>query len=91
MTIYLCVYLFAYLSPSFIRFIYLFVYVYTPCGGRLEYLHHSPPESYKATKRDSDIWGYNWTTLLVGDINTETWTSRLGVEHKTDNLALEKT
>jgi hypothetical protein len=25
------------------------------------------------------VWGYNWSTLSPGDINMETWSSRLGV------------
>jgi hypothetical protein len=32
-------------------------------------------------------WGYNWATLSLGDINTGTWSSRLGVGHKADYLA----
>jgi hypothetical protein len=23
-------------------------------------------------------WGYNWATMLLGEINTGTWSSRLG-------------
>jgi hypothetical protein len=30
-------------------------------------------------KREPDAWGYNWATLSLGDINTETCPSRLGV------------
>jgi hypothetical protein len=26
----------------------------------------------------SNAWGYNWVTLFLRDINTETWSSRLG-------------
>jgi hypothetical protein len=33
-------------------------------------------------KRESGAWGYNWATLSLGDINTETCSSRLGVGHK---------
>jgi hypothetical protein len=33
-------------------------------------------------------WGYNWATLPLGDINTETCSSRLGVRRKADGLAL---
>jgi hypothetical protein len=25
-------------------------------------------------------WGYNWATLTLGDVNTETWSSRLGLD-----------
>jgi hypothetical protein len=32
---------------------------------------------------------YNWASLSLGDINTETWSSRLRVELKTDDLALQ--
>jgi hypothetical protein len=28
-------------------------------------------------KRELSAWGYNWATLLLGDINTQTWYSRL--------------
>jgi hypothetical protein len=43
------------------------------------------------TKRESGAWGYNWTTLLLGDMNTETWSSRLGgVTRKADDLELQK-
>jgi hypothetical protein len=31
-----------------------------------------------ATKREPSAWGYNWATLLLGDLNTGTWPSRLG-------------
>jgi hypothetical protein len=34
-------------------------------------------------------WGYNWATLPLGDINTEAWTSRVGVGRGA-NLTLEK-
>jgi hypothetical protein len=41
----------------------------------------------KATKREADAWGYNGVTLSLGDTNTETWASRLGVARKADDLA----
>jgi hypothetical protein len=31
--------------------------------------------------------GYNWATLSPGVINTEVWSSRLGVGSEADNLA----
>jgi hypothetical protein len=37
---------------------------------------------------DPGAWGYNWATLSLGDINTETLSSRLGVGRKADDLAL---
>jgi hypothetical protein len=40
-------------------------------------------------KRESGAWGYNWAALSLGDINTETWYSRLGVGHKADDLVLK--
>jgi hypothetical protein len=40
-------------------------------------------------KREPGAWGYNWATLSLGDINTETRSSRLGVGHKDDGLALQ--
>jgi hypothetical protein len=39
---------------------------------------------------EPDVWGYNWATLSLGDINTGTWSSRLGVGHKADDLSLQK-
>jgi hypothetical protein len=50
---------------------------YIPCGDGVEY-HHSSPASY------------NWATLLLGDMNTETWSSRLGVERRADEHAVSK-
>jgi hypothetical protein len=47
-------------------------------GGRLAILHiyiYIP-----------GAWGYNWDTLSLEDINTETWSSRLGFGRK--DLAL---
>jgi hypothetical protein len=29
-------------------------------------------------EREPGAWGYKWTTLLLTDINTGTWPSRLG-------------
>jgi hypothetical protein len=33
---------------------------------------------------------YNWAILSLGDINRGTWSSRLGVSRKVDDLALQK-
>jgi hypothetical protein len=38
-----------------------------------------PCESQKATGKEPGAWGYNWTTLSLEDIKTETWSSRLGL------------
>jgi len=35
-------------------------------------------------------WGYNWATQSPGDINMETWSSRLGVGRGADNPTPEK-
>jgi hypothetical protein len=35
-------------------------------------------------------WGYNWDTLLLGDINTETWSSRLVLDAKLTTLLCKK-
>jgi hypothetical protein len=35
-------------------------------------------------------WGYNWATRSPGDINMETWSSRLGVWRGADDPTLEK-
>jgi hypothetical protein len=41
-------------------------------------------------KRRPGAWGYNWATLSLWDINTGTWSSRLGVGRRADDLALYK-
>jgi hypothetical protein len=48
-----------------------------------------PCESQKATIREPGAWRYKWATLSLGDINTKTWSSRLGVGCMTDDLALQ--
>jgi hypothetical protein len=35
-------------------------------------------------------WGYNWATQSQGDINMETWSSRLGVGRGDDDPTPEK-
>jgi hypothetical protein len=35
-------------------------------------------------------WGYNWVTQSPGDINMETWSSRLGVGRGADDPTPEK-
>jgi hypothetical protein len=40
-------------------------------------------------KRKTSVWVY-WATLSLGDINTETWSSRLGVGRKADGLIVVK-
>jgi hypothetical protein len=37
-----------------------------------------------------DAWGYNWATQSPGDINMETWSSRLGVGRGADDPTPEK-
>jgi hypothetical protein len=39
------------------------------------------------TEKKSGAWGYNWATLSLADINTGTWSSRLAVGRKVDELA----
>jgi hypothetical protein len=43
-----------------------------------------------ATKKEPGGWGYNWATLSLEDINTEAWSSRLGVGQKADDLVVKK-
>jgi hypothetical protein len=38
-------------------------------------------------EREAGAWGCNWATLSLGDINTETYSSSLGVGRKADDLA----
>jgi hypothetical protein len=61
-----------------------------PRGGGLEFLHRSPECRRKATKRGTRGWGYNWATLSLRDINTETWPSTLGVGSKITLLCKKK-
>lgn len=42
----------------------------------------------RATQREPDAWGYNWTTMSLRDINIGTWFSKLGTGHKADDLIL---
>jgi hypothetical protein len=42
----------------------------------------------KVIKREPSAWGYNWVNLSLGNINIETWASRLRAGHKADDLAL---
>jgi hypothetical protein len=58
----------------------------TSRGGGLEYLHRSPA----SRKREPGAWGLNCSILSLGDINTGTWTPRLGVAGKADDLAVYK-
>jgi hypothetical protein len=37
-----------------------------------------PCESLEAKEGEPSAWWYNWATLFLGDVNTETWSSRLG-------------
>jgi hypothetical protein len=44
---------------------------------------NSPTVAHACRKRRlkwvRSAWGYNWATQSAGDINMETWSSRLGV------------
>jgi hypothetical protein len=53
---------------------------YIPCGGGLEY-HHRSPANHRRRRKGR---GYNWAVLILGNMNRETWSSRLGVERKAD-------
>jgi hypothetical protein len=69
--------------------IFLYEYRYTsPVWGRVRIPPPSPCESQKATERKSGAWGYNSTTLSLGDVNTETWSTMLGAGRKADDFAL---
>jgi hypothetical protein len=60
---------------------------FPPFGCVLEYLHRSPAIHRRRWKGSPVSRGYNWATLSLGGINTETWSSRLGVGCKADDLA----
>jgi hypothetical protein len=49
---------------------------HTPCGGGFEYIHRRL-QVVGGDEREPSVWGYNWAILFLGDINTETWPSRL--------------
>jgi hypothetical protein len=55
-------------------------------------LKNSPTVSHACRKRRlkwvPSAWGYSWATLSPGVINTEAWSSRLGVGRWTNNPAL---
>jgi hypothetical protein len=55
-------------------------YAFTPCGDRGK---NSPTVAHACRKRRLKLvlgaWGYNWATQFPGDMNMETWSSRLGV------------
>jgi hypothetical protein len=57
-------------------------------------LKNSPTVTHACRKRRlkwvPSVWGYSWTTLSPGVINTETWSFRLGVGRWTNNPALQK-
>jgi hypothetical protein len=46
------------------------------------------PRVVEGDEKERGAWGYDWATLSLGDIYTETWCSRLGVGRKVDDLAL---
>jgi hypothetical protein len=52
-------------------------------------LKKSPTVTHACCKRRlkwvPSAWGYSWVTLSLGVINTETWSSRLGVGRWTNN------
>jgi hypothetical protein len=39
-------------------------------------------------EKELGAWGYNWTTLSLENKNTGIWSSRLGVGHEADDLAV---
>jgi hypothetical protein len=47
-------------------------------GGGLEHLHHSLSNRKKRRKRNPNTRSYNWATLFLGEMNSETWPSRWG-------------
>jgi hypothetical protein len=55
-------------------------------------LNNSPTVTRACRKRRLErvpsAWGYSWATLSPGVINTEAWSSRLGVGRWTNNQAL---
>jgi hypothetical protein len=81
------------MMPHFrIIIIIIIIYMNTPCGGGLEYLHRSIDSRRKRPKGNPVPGGVLVTVppshWRGGGINTGTWSSRLGVRHKADHLAL---
>jgi hypothetical protein len=62
----------------------------SPCEGGLEYLHHGPASHRRRWKWNPAPEGIAGATLSLGNINTGTWSSRLGVGRKADDLVLWK-
>jgi hypothetical protein len=64
---------------------------YTPILMWWPGLKNSPTVTHACRKRRlkwvPSVWGYSWATLSPRVINTETWSSRLGVGHWTNNPA----
>jgi hypothetical protein len=84
-------------ANSFI--IYSFTYLYVVCLTKLSQfpvwwpgLKSNPTVTHACRKRRlkwvPSAWGYSWATLSPGVINTEAWSSRLGVGRWTNNPAL---
>jgi hypothetical protein len=44
-----------------------------------------------ATKREPSARGYSWAALILGDMNTWTWTSRLGKSQMRQNMNTDVT
>jgi hypothetical protein len=59
----------------------------SPCGGGLEYLHYIL-RIVEGDEKGTNSWGYDWTCLSLRDINTVTWSSRLGAGRKAADIAL---
>jgi hypothetical protein len=63
------------------------MYLVSPRGGGLEYLHHSPASRRRRRKGNPVPGGITGQPCHSGT-NTETWTSKLGVGRKADDLAV---
>jgi hypothetical protein len=59
-----------------------------PSGGRLEYLHSGPGSRRRRRKGNPVSEDITGPPCSMRDINTGTWSSRLGVGRKADELAL---
>jgi hypothetical protein len=62
----------------------------SPRGGRLEYLHRSPANRRRRRKGNPVPGGITGPLRFWGNINTGTWSSRLGVRRKANDPALLK-
>jgi hypothetical protein len=58
---------------------------------RREIPQQQPWELRKVTNREAGAWGYNWATLSLEEINTETWSPGWGLDARLLTLLRRRT